>query len=63
MYVVAYYIVFAMRNEFSMVNSKKLRTFIIVFHCNAWSNYRYILFKHHVLRLTCIDENMFIIYR
>ena len=38
MYVVAYYIVLAMRNESTMVNSKD-NSYIIVWHCNAWSNY------------------------
>ena len=38
MYVVAYYIVFAIRNESTMVNSKKIQILYYFFHCNAWSN-------------------------
>ena len=39
MYVVAYYIVFAMRNESTMVNSKKIKILYYCFHYNARPNY------------------------
>ena len=60
-YIVAYYIVFAMRNEYSIVISKKKkpRYCIIGLHCNAWSNYLSIFSDRHVLHLMCIDINLY----
>ena len=61
MCVVVYYIVFAMRNESTMVNSKNLRSCNIVLHCNGMIQLSIFVFDRHVLRLTCVDINMYTI--
>ena len=52
MYVIVNYIVFAMRNESTMVNSKRFRYCIIVLHYSAWSN--------NLAHLTGTHDAMFI---
>ena len=64
MYPVAYYIVFAMRNESTMVNSKKYSDLVLLFDSAMHDPTIYIsiVFACHALRVTCIDINMYIIY-
>ena len=58
MYAVAYYIVFAMRIESTMVKCKQIQ---ILCYCFTLQCMIYHI-DRHVLRLTCIDINVFIIY-
>ena len=59
MYVVAYYIVFAMINESTMVNlAKKNQKLYYCFTSQCMIE----LSDRHVLRLMCIDINMYNIY-
>ena len=58
MYVVAYYIVLAMRNESTMVNSKKILYYCFTLQCMIQLS----IYLFHVLRLTCIDIDMYTIY-
>ena len=60
MYVVAYYIVFAMRNESTMVSSKNIQMYYCfklqyMMQISIW-------FDRHVVRLTYIDIYMDTIY-
>ena len=48
-YIVSYYIVLAMRNEYLMVSSKRFGNCIIVLHDNAWSNHLSDLFPDQVV--------------
>ena len=60
MYIVAYYcnIVFTMRMESTIVNSKHIQILYYCLYCNAWSN----RFDRQVEDLTYIDINMDIVY-
>ena len=61
MYVVAYYIVLAMRNDSTMVNSKK--KYQILYYClTLQCMIQLSIYLFHVLRLTCIDIDMYTIY-
>ena len=60
MYIVPYYIVFAMRNESTMVNSKKKQILYYCFTLQSCIIQLSISFDRHVLRLTCIDFNIYI---
>ena len=61
MYVVTYYIVFAMRNESTMVNSKIIQ---IVYYCLTLQCMiqLFMLFDRHEVRLMYIDINIDIVY-
>ena len=61
MYVVAYYVVFAMRNESTMVNSRKKSYLVLLFYI-AMHDPTIYLFVRHELHLACIDINMYMIY-
>ena len=63
MCVAAYYIVFAMRNKSTIVNSKNIQILYYCFtsQCMIHIIYLSILFDRNVLRLTSIDINMYII--
>ena len=54
MYVVAYYIVFVMRNESTMVNSKHIQILYPCFTLQCM-NQLSIWFDRHMVRLTYID--------
>ena len=61
MYVVVYYIVFAMGNESTIVNSKKIR---ILYYCLSLQCMiqKSVWFDHQEVRLTYTDINMDIGY-
>ena len=61
MYVVVYYIVFAMRNESKMDNSKKIQNlyYCLILQCMIK---QYIWFDRHEVRLTYTYINMDIGY-
>ena len=61
MYVVVYYIVFAMRNESTMVNSKKIQILHYCFTLQCMIQLSY-WFDRHEVRLTHTDINMDIVY-
>ena len=61
MYVVAYYIVFAMRNESTPVNSKINSDIAVLFYFAIHDPSIY-LFDRHVLHRTYIDIDMYIVY-
>ena len=56
MYVVAYYVVFAMRSKSTMVDSKNKSDIVLLFYIAMHDLTIYLsFFYHHVSRPTCID--------
>ena len=60
MYVVVYYIVFAMRNESTMADNKTNEILNYCFHCNVRSN-SICWFDHLVVRLAYSDIDLDIV--